>query len=162
VAKKPLTKDSEFLVGDEKWLTTLLAMLFFGIFLYGIYSAFRIGLKNVTYFEYLYFIFLGPAIFFFIKARKNHIYIRINKTGIYHNEQLVTEWSNFLKAVVTQQPRILSIQDNFVLQVEYMKAGHEKGFRRKIPLKNTQNQSEEDVLAAVHFFWNEYCKETGQ
>jgi hypothetical protein len=34
--------------------------------------------------------------------------------------------------------------------------------RRKIPLTNTQNKSEEDVLQALQFFCKEYKKETGQ
>jgi hypothetical protein len=41
-----------------------------------------------------------------------------------------------------------------------MKDGYEQGFRRTIPLTNTQNKSEEEVLEAVKFFWNEYRKET--
>lgn len=46
------------------------------------------------------------------------------------------------------------LQDNFVLVVEYLKDKmSDKGVRRQIPLTNTQNKSEEEVLEAVKFFW---------
>ena len=155
MAKKELTVDSEFIVGEEKVLVFILATLFFGLFMYGLVDAILQHFKNGTYLRYLCAFALLPAIYFFKKGMSNRIYIRINKTGIYQDEILVTRWADFLKAYVNQKEktRLIEIQDNFQLVVEYMKDGEDKGFRRKIPLTNTQNKSEEDVLAAVMFFW---------
>jgi hypothetical protein len=50
------------------------------------------------------------------------------------------------------------LRDNFVLVVEYKKNGTKQGFRKKLPLTNTQDKSEEEVLEAVKFFWGEYKK----
>ena len=154
MATKPLTIDTEFIVGEEKVLDFILATLFFGLFVYGWVEAIVQDFKNETYIRYLCFSALLPASYFFKKGMSKRIYIRINKTGIYQDEKLVTVWSNFLKAYVNQKEntRLINIQDNFQLVVEFLKEGEDKGFRRKIPLTNTQNKSEEDVLAAVMFF----------
>ena len=51
---------------------------------------------------------------------------------------------------------MFDLRDNFILVVEYRKGELKQGIRHKIPLTNTQNKSEEDVLEAVKFFWNEF------
>lgn len=155
MAKVPLTTDSEFLVGEEKALVTVLGILFSGLFLYGAIDAILQGFKNLTYLNYLFVIALIPALLFFRKARSKHIYIRINKTGIYHDEKFVTGWPELLKAHITQKETTITIQDNFQLVLEYLKIGSDKGFRRKIPLTNTQNKSEEEIMEAIQFFWKQ-------
>jgi hypothetical protein len=161
MAKIPLTKDSEFVVGEEKVLNFILAALFFGLFLYGAIDAIVRRFTNLDYLSFVFMIALAPAIIFFAKGRNKKVYIRVNKTGIYQDEQLVTGWPNFLNAYITEKEKTLSIQDNFYLVVEHLKAGSEKGFRRKMKLTNTQNKSEEDVVEAIKFFWKEFKKDTG-
>jgi hypothetical protein len=155
MARKELTVDSEFIVGEEKVLDFILTALFFGLFVYGLVDAIMQHFNSGTYIRYVCIVALIPAILFFKKGISKRVYIRINKTGIYQDEKLVTRWANFIKAYVNQKEstRLINIQDNFQLVIEYTKEGENKGFRRKIPLTNTQNKSEEDVLAAVMFFW---------
>lgn len=157
MAKNPLVKDSEFVVREDKVLDYILASLFFAVFLYGLIDAILKHFTSLNYLSYVFMILLAPAILFFAKARNKRIYIRINKKGIYQDEELVTGWSNLLNVYVDQKEvKLISIQDNFILVVEYLKDGVEQGFRRKIPLTNTQNKSEEEVLEAVKFFWKQY------
>lgn len=158
MGKTSLTKDSEFLVGEEKILNYILASLCFALFLYGIFDAVRRHFTHIDYQSFVFALALVPAFLFFRKARSRRVYIRVNKTGIYEGEQLLTGWSNLLKAYITQKEKkgIFSIQDNFLLVVEYRKKDSKEGIRRKIPLTNTQNKSEEEVLEAVNFFWKEY------
>lgn len=151
--KTLLTRDSEFIVGEEKVLVYILAFLFFGLFVYAVVDAILKEFSNLTYISYLFALALLPALYFFKKGRSNTIHIRINKTGVYQQEKLITGWANFLNAYVTQKEKVISIQDNFLLVIEYTKGGNDKGFRKKIPLTNTQNKSEEQVLEAVKFFW---------
>ncbi len=148
MAKAPLTRDSQFIVGEERLLNYLVAAIFLAVFVLASFDFQSLG----------YFIVLPlvPAVYYFIKARSKRIYIRINIKGIYQDEKLVTSWDNFIKATIDQKQVFLSIKDNFILVVEYRKEGQPGGFRRTIPLTNTQNQSEEDVLAAVKFFLKEY------
>lgn len=155
-----LNKNREFLVGEDKILVYILAFLFSALFLYGLIDALLKGFTNINYLSFVFMIALLPAILFFKKGKNNRIYIRVNMTGIYQDEQLVTGWQNLLKVFISQEEKTISIQDNFILVVEYRKDGNKDGFRRKIPLTNTQNKSEEEVLDAVKFFWNVFKKET--
>jgi len=159
MGKIPLNKDSQFVVGEDKVLVYIIASLFFALFLYGLIDMFLHHFTKIDYQSFIFMIALAPAFIFFVKARNKRIYIRINKTGIYQDEKLVTGWANLLNAYISQKDTVLSIQDNFILVVEYRKDGFKQGFRRSIPLTNTQNKSEEDVLAAVKFFWKEYRKD---
>lgn len=163
MAKVPLTKDSEFIVGEEKVMLFILSFLCLALFIYGVVDAVLHRFTNLNYVNALFALALIPAIVFFQKGRSNKIYIRVNKTGIYQDEKLVTAWASFLGAKISQKekPKFYDVRDNFILVVEYRGQDRTKGFRRKIPLTNTQNKSEEEVLEAVKFFWNEYRKETG-
>jgi hypothetical protein len=156
MVKNLLNKDGEFVVGEEKVLNYILALLFFGLFMYGLIDAMLDQFKKMTYLNALFALALLPAIFSFKKARSKRVYIRVNKKGIFQDERLLTNWPNFLNAYITQKEVVLSIQDNFLLVVEYRKDGFDKGFRKKIALTNTQNKSEEDVLEAIKFFWDRY------
>ena len=159
--KTPLTKDSEFIVGEEKVLNYIIAFLFLALFMYGLIDAAARKFINIDYQSLIFTLALAPAFIFFRKGRSKRIFLRINKTGIYQEEKLLTNWSQFIKAFLTQEEKLVSIKDNFVLVVEYRKEGQKEGFRRKIPLSNTQNKSEEDVLEAVRFFWKEYKNVAG-
>jgi len=162
MGKKPLSKDSEFVVGEEKLLNYILASLCFALFGYGVVDAARRHFVNIDYQSFVFALALGPAYLFFRKARSNRVFVRVNHKGIFREGQLVTGWSNLLKAYIAQEEKktFFNIQDNFILVLEYKKDG--QGFRKKIPLTNTQNKSEEEVLEAVNFFWNEYKRNPGR
>ena len=158
MSKIPLSKDSEFVVGEEKVLLYIMAFLFFALFMYGLIDAVNRHFTNIDYQSIIFAFALLPAFYCIRRARSNKVYIRINKTGIYHTEKLVTAWAGLLKAYLAQKEktRLINIQDNFLLVVEYRKDGMKQHFRRQIPLTNTQNKSEEEVLEAVNFFWKMY------
>lgn len=156
MAKTVLTKDSQFIVGEDKVLDVIMTILFFGLFLYGLVDAILKHFAKLNYLNFLFLLALYPAILYFIKGRAKRIYIRINKSGIYQDEVLITNWGNFLKAYIHQKDIVFPvIKDSFTLVVEYMKDGQSQGFRRRIPLTNTQNKSEEEIMAAVKFFFKE-------
>jgi hypothetical protein len=156
MSKPTLTIDTEFVVGEEKLLNYIIAFLFLGLFLYGLVDVVLTEFSGLQFWHLVFLFALVPTALFLRKARSKRIYIRVNRKGIYQDEQLVTNWANLLNAYVTQKKtKYISIRDNFILVVEYLKEGSPKGFRRKIPLTNTQNKSEEDVLAAVKFFWKQ-------
>lgn len=152
MAKTSLHKDAQFIVGEEKALNYVMAFLFFALFMYGLIDAIVRNFKNVDYQSFIFAFALIPAAMFFRKARSKRVFIRVNKKGIYQDERLLTDWPRFIRAYLAQEEKVVSIKDNFILVVEYKKADTKTAYRRNIPLTNTQNQSEEDVLAAVNFF----------
>lgn len=164
MGKSPLHKDGQFTVGENKLMSIVLAVLFFALFAYGIFDAARLRFKNIDYQSYVLALALVPCFYFLRRIKSKRIYVRINKTGIYMDEQLVTPWSHLLKAYLGQEKKkkIYDLQDKFILIVEYRGADPTKGYRKKIPLTNTQNKSEEEVLEAVEFFWKLYKRESGQ
>lgn len=163
MGKQILHKDSEFVVGEEKVINYVMAIFFLGLFLYGVIDAVRRRFINIDYQSYVFAFAIIPAIYCLRRANNNRVYIRVNKTGIYYQEKLLTSWANFHNAFIDQKEKsgFFNIKDNFLLVVEYRNEAEQKGFRKKIPLTNTQNKSEEEILEAIKFFWNQYNNETG-
>lgn len=156
MSKTALTRESEFVVREEKVLVYILAALFFALFLYGMIDAIQQNFIKVNYQSFIFLLALVPAIFLFLKGYRNKIHLRVNKKGIFQNEQLVTNWPGFINAYITQKKTVISIQDNFLLVVEFLNRENKKVMRRTIPLTNTQNKSEEEVKKAISFFWKEF------
>lgn len=155
MGKTPLTKDSQFTVGEERIINYVMAIFFFLLFAYGLFDAIRRHFIHIDYQSIIFAVAILPAIYCIRRAKSPRVYIRVNKTGIYQDEKLVTKWADLLNAFVTQKEkkRIIEIQDNFLLVVEYRDSKDPKvGRRKKIPLTNTQNKSDEDIMEAIHFF----------
>ncbi len=157
----PLEKDSEFTVSEERILDYILAILFFVVFTTGLLYALKNNITGENVVGELLMLALVPSLMAFARARSKHIYIRINKTGIYQDEQLVAGWDKMIKAYIRQRQVTGQWQDNFILVLEYRKDVLVSGFRRKIQLTNTQNKSEEEIIEAIRFFWHLYKKEHG-
>ncbi|MBI3139267.1 MAG: hypothetical protein HYZ15_11850 [Sphingobacteriales bacterium] len=153
-----LTPDGQFLVGEYKLMYYFMALFFLALFSYGVYDAWGRNFTDIDYQSYVFALGIIPAIFILIKVRKGTIYIRINAKGIYQHERLVTTWANLRHAALTQRNKKYMFEqgDNFVLLLDYQSPAAAKLVRRSIPLTNTQNKSEEEVLAAVKWFWAAY------
>lgn len=160
MTKTALTKDSEFIVGENKLMNYVMALFFFALLLYGFIDAANRHFKDIDYQSYIFALAIIPLIYCLRRARSKRIYLRINKKGIYKDEQVVTNWSNLLNFYLAQEKKksFYDLRDNFILVVEYKGIDPKKGTRRKIPLTNTQDKSEEEVLVAVEFFWKEHKK----
>jgi hypothetical protein len=158
MGKTPLTKETEFVVGEEKVLNYVMGCIFLALFLYGLIDPIKHRFKNIDYQSIIFTLALAAAIYCFKRAQTKRVYIRVNKTGVYQDEKLVTGWSGLIKVYISQQEKtkLINLLDNFILVLEYRKDHIKEGFRRKIPLTNTQNKSEEEVLEAVQFFWSVY------
>lgn len=150
-----LTPDGQFIVGEYKLMHYFMALFFLALFGYGLYDAIARNFRDIDYQSYVFALAIIPAVMILIKVRKGTIYIRINERGIYQHERLVTTWANLRNAALTQRDKKYMFEpgDNFVLVLDYQPAGTAKPIRRSIPLTNTQNKSEEEVLAAVKWFW---------
>ena len=150
-----LTSDGQFIVGEYKLMHYFMALFFLALFGVGLYDAISRNFRNIDYQSYVFALAIIPAVLILVKVRKGTIYIRINSKGIYENERLVTQWSGLLNVTLTQEEKkgIYDLGDKFILLLQYSKPGEAKPVLRKIRLTNTQNKSEEEVLAAVRWFW---------
>ncbi len=92
------------------------------------------------------------ALVLLVLGLQNSEAIRIDCNGIYQSKELVTDWKHFAAAFISQAPEIGKTEDNFVLIVRFFKDGYDGNFKMTIPLTNTQNKSEEEVLEAIERF----------
>ena len=155
-----LDANGQFIVGEYKLMHYFMALFFLALFGVGLYDAIARNFRDIDYQSYVFALAIIPAVLILVKVRKGTIYIRINAKGIYENERLVTQWSGLLNATLTQEEKkgIYDLGDKFILLLQYSKPGEAKPLIRKIRLTNTQNKSEEEVLAAVKWFWGIYRK----
>lgn len=129
----------------------LLFMIIFGIILFVSSLSSNDGLPLVYK---LYFVF--PAVAGIIGLIFRQPLIIVDKNGIIASGRRITNWANFAAADFRERPLVGRYNDNFLLLVEYSKPNFPGYFVSTITLTNTENKSEEAVLAAIKFFYNNY------
>jgi hypothetical protein len=145
---KKLDPNKPFLVKESMGVNIFLGLVFLAMFI----SSFFNNDPDAKGFEFkILYIAIIPAVLFIRKGLINRVCMVINKKGIYHSGELITTWDDFIDARIDQDEVIMTIQDNFVLFVRYRQPGN-KIFRSKIPLRNTQNKAEEEIIEAIRFF----------
>jgi hypothetical protein len=146
-----LHTDVDFLVRENAVLHFVLGSIFTVIFLFSLTDKVEYDYRGKFDFKAMY-IALVPAIYFMRKAfSKRKEIFKINKQGFYYYGELITNWNNFIDAVVTQDKVVLTIQDNFVLFIRY-KNDEGRHFRGKFPLTNMQDKADTEIIAAIRFF----------
>lgn len=137
--------EEEFLVKESKGLR-----IFFGILLL-LFGAYMFNESIIVA------VIAGTlSLAAFYMASRNVVIMRISKDGFYYHNRLVTSWSKFVSAkFVDEAPTLtsssLGLSDRFAVVIRYYKEDG-KCYERKIPLTNTQNKSEEEVMAAIRFY----------
>lgn len=149
-----LTEESEFTVKESTLIDLLVAAVFFCMVA-----------SSVTYnsgskvFDRLMLFGLVPGIIFTIKAFVKTTAITVNKKGIWFANQPVTDWQNFISAKVNQLEMLTGRwEDRNELAVEYFKGTEGDVYKKSIMLVSTQNKSEEEIIAAITFFYELYKK----
>jgi len=92
-----------------------------------------------------------------VRSAKNQTVIIVNKTGFFHYGDLVTNWANFVSVDFVDEVPVFSsksagLSDKFSLIMKYYKDDRPECFACKIPLTNTQDKSEEEIIAAIRFY----------
>ncbi|HZF63536.1 MAG TPA: hypothetical protein VEZ55_03575, partial [Chitinophagaceae bacterium] len=84
---------------------------------------------------------------------RNATIIKINRSGFYYAGQLVTDWKLFYDAVVQDKMAVGSYRDNFILDIRYYSTDRSLLYTQSIPLTNTQDKAEEDIIEAIRFYY---------
>lgn len=152
MAQLKLNDKGEFVVKDSIGVNLVIGLVFLAMFITAFFG--DDAARNLPLWKRLnaMHITIIPAIIFFVKAYKNQTKILLNDVGFYYQGRLLTLWDDFIEASIVQDEVLMSIQDNFKLLVKHYKYKKTRIYSTKIPLGNTQNQSEEAVLAAVQYF----------
>jgi hypothetical protein len=86
------------------------------------------------------------------RSAKNITVMTINKTGFYHYGELITDWDHFISEEFIDGLSRRG-QDQCFLLIKYYKDGESGYFGRKIPFTDTQDKSEEEIMAAIKFYY---------
>lgn len=101
------------------------------------------------------------GVFSFIKSRKDKTVFVVNNEGFYYYDNLITNWNNFVSARFLDEVPALAkdsagISDKFFISLRYYKDDQKGCFERKFALTNTQDKSEEEILAAIRFYYQNW------
>jgi hypothetical protein len=145
--------NEDFIVKESKKLNLVIG-IFLLIFSIGLFSTGYIGNGGGA---------MVAAIAALTKSSKTTTVIAINKMGIYYYGELLTDWDHFISEefiddVPLPSRRDPGINDQFFLLLKYYKDGLPGYYGRKIQLTDTQNKSEEEIIAAIKFYYKNYEK----
>jgi hypothetical protein len=140
--------DGSFRVRESKWLLIVLGIVFSALFIYSFFEYVDDRVTLALRFNAMK-IALLPAVVFFYRALNARTVFVINDSGFYYYGKLVTAWENFVSARVVEGRSPGGFQDNFVLHLNYTRPEQAGIYQQKFPLTNTQDKSEEEIIAAI-------------
>ena len=103
------------------------------------------------------------AVVFLAKATRKPTIMIVNKQGFFYYGRLITNWKNFVAVEFADEIRIpdensSGLGDNFSLLIKYYKDEQAGCYQCKIPLTNTQDKAEEEIIAAIQFYYRCYLQ----
>ena len=140
----------EFLVRQSSpvnYIAGFLLILVFGTSLWGKDLGWVIYLKSLS-------LLLIPGGFLVAAGMRKAVLIKVNIVGIYFRGELVTDWDHFSDATLYQDQEPGDINDRFFIMVKYTKGDSPDLFGRRIPMLNTQDKADEEIIAAIHKFYD--------
>ena len=133
----------------------LLIASFFGFMFYSTLN-YNFGMKA---FNRIMLLSLVPAVLFTVRAFSKSAAISINRKGIWFSRILVCIWENFISAKAEQQELAVGgWSDQVFLSIRYFKGTEGDIYKKSIQLGSTQDKSEEEIIAAIEYFYELYKK----
>ena len=89
---------------------------------------------------------------------RNTVILIVNKNGFYYYGQLLTDWDHFISEEFIDDGPTMSttVKDQFYLLIKYYKEGQPGYYGRKIPFTDTHDKSEEEIIAAIKFYYKNH------
>ncbi len=118
-------------------------------------------LISITFAEYMLVHFL--IIFFcicfviYLTAKKDKnatLFIEVDKQGIWIENQLLTDWGNYIKSYILKDFEDASAFKKLEINIEYYKTGESGFFLNKLHFNGSEDKSEYEVLEAIEKFYN--------
>lgn len=139
--------DADFIVKESKKMRRIIGSFFVIVSLFMLKDVLWMGLLTAS-------IGIGAL----IASTRDETIMKINRDGFFYYDRLLTNWTNFVSAefideLPVQSSSSAGLSDQFFLYIKYFKDDSPGCFALKIPLTNTQDKSEEEILAAVRFYY---------
>lgn len=145
-----------FYVKDSKGCNITMGILFLAAFILTACID-RFNTNEFSIYQLLYLSII-PGVYLIRRGIVNKIIMTINKSGFYYLDELITGWDNFIDAFVTQDEENRKIPydvtDRFMLVIRYGKMGSTNIYARKILMTAVMDRSEEEIIAAIKFYFN--------
>jgi hypothetical protein len=157
ITEDKFSPDSSFQVKESKKMRLFIGIIALGIAVVMVQGSVFMAVVAATF-----------GVVSLIYSRRNQTIMEINKDGFFYYGRLVTNWNNFVSArFIDQAPQLssnsLGISDQFFIAIRYRKVDSSNCFEQKIALTNTQDKSEEEILAAIRFYYkNSAANRQGQ
>jgi hypothetical protein len=144
--------DASFVVKESRNMRIFIAMLALGLAAIMAWSAMWLAVVPAVF-----------GVYSMLASRKQPTVMMIDKRGFFYYGSLVTNWKNFVSAQFMDQTpqlssRSLGLSDQFSIALRYRKEGDPVCYERKIALTNMQDKSEEEILAAIRFYYKQSQK----
>jgi hypothetical protein len=145
-----LCLEEDFLVKESKTINYVAGAIMVAVFIASLF------IGDFGWYNYLFGLglFLVPGAFYLARGNRNTTIIRINKTGFYYSGRLLADWHHFYGAAVRDKTEVGRYRDNFVLEFRYYSPDYTKVYTESFPLTNTQDKAEEEIIAAINFYYN--------
>ena len=148
--------DADFLVKESKTMNSIVGIFFLILSFVAFFNSVLLG-----------GLALLIAIGALVRSSKDITVMKINKTGFYYHGELITDWDHFISEQFIDELPLPSstssgMRDRFFLMIKYYKDGKPGYFGRKICLTDSQDKSEEEIIAAVKFYSNHFEKSVRQ
>jgi hypothetical protein len=156
--KLQLEEDGSFVVKEFVALDICVALVFYIIFFVALHNISHERITSITPYLPLLVFLLGCAAAYTFKAFSKRKYIQVNSKGIWINSFFVTDWDNFVSARYKELKFATrnSYVYKYVLFLYYYKSNG-VGYVRKVPIISTQNRAEEEVIAAIKYFYQQHA-----
>jgi energy-coupling factor transporter transmembrane protein EcfT len=146
--------ESDFVVKESKTMNAIVG-IFFLIFSFAGFSV------SLVFGSITLFIAIGA----FVRSTKDETIIKINKKGFYYYGELVTDWDHFISDEFIDEVPLPSgsnpgVNDQFFVMIKYYKDGLPGYYGRKIRFTDSQDKSEDEIMAAIKFYYTNRQKLT--
>ncbi|WP_121356090.1 hypothetical protein [Flavisolibacter nicotianae] len=147
ISEDKFQADADFVVKESKKMRRIIGSFFLLISLFMLKDVLWMGLLTAS-------IGIGAI----IASMRDETIMKINRDGFFYYGRLLTNWTNFVSAEFIDEMPVQSsssagLSDQFFLYIKYFKDDSPGCFALKIPLTNTQDKAEEEILAAVRFYY---------
>lgn len=155
ISNRKFDPDGSFDVKDSRGCNLTIGCLMLAAFAC-ILLVDHFDLKHPSIYQLLY-LSVVPAVYMIRRGVINKTIITINRHGFYYLGAMVTNWDNFIDAVIRQDEENktppFDLADRFVLVIRYGKIGQPGYFIRKFLLTAAMDKSEEEIMAAMKFYF---------
>jgi len=144
VSDDQFNASADYVVKESKGVNLIRGIFFF-----------ILGLGFVSISWYGWFLVVA-SIAVVARAFREDVSMIVNKVGFFYYGQLITDWDHFISEEFIDDgpatPRRAG-KDQFYLMIKYYKEGQPGYYGRKIPFTDTQDKSEEEIMAAIRFYY---------